>query len=169
MTAPGACLKSQLLRGMRGRRNHNRKQTKKSHWQCLWCNSKHLETVFFFLRCQPQGCRDAAIQVASFQKERRCSQLSKTNLKNMKHLDLFVIRKQRTKRILLVFIKPQQNRPYFIACFMGLETPEMAPCKNTLEMETQSRLVIKATCLDSSGLSASCVWKTSQIAVGGSL
>ena len=87
----------------------------------------------------------------------------------MKHMDFFVIRKQITKRILLVFIKTQQNHLYFIACFMGLKTPGLAPCKTTLEMETQSRLVIAATCLDSSSPSAYRVWKTSQIAGGGSL
>lgn len=37
-------------------------------------------------------------------------------LENMKYLDLFVIRKQITKRIPLVFIKTQQNYPISLLC-----------------------------------------------------
>lgn len=94
---------------------------------------------------------------------------AKKILENMKYLDFFVVRKQTLKRTPLVFIKTQQNHPYFIACFVALKTPGLAPCKTTLEMEPHNRLVIAAACLDSSSPSASCVWKTSQIAGGGSL
>lgn len=87
----------------------------------------------------------------------------------MKHLDFFCHEETDNKKNPTNIIKTQQNHPYFIACFMGLKAPRLAPCKTTLEMETQSRLVTAATYLDSSNPSAYLVWKTSQIAGGGSL